>query len=91
MFEEQILKQAQKLLSVNYAPSKLLIVFYRPPDTDLKYIKEFKKSLKLVSKANFERIIVLGDFNLPNIDWSTGMEITGEVIGNPFAKTVKAG
>jgi hypothetical protein len=32
---------------------------------------------------------VLGDFNLPNIDWSTGMAITGEAIGNAFAKTVK--
>jgi hypothetical protein len=32
---------------------------------------------------------VLGDFNLPNIDWSTGMAIIGEAIGNAFAKTVK--
>ena len=37
----------------------LVLVFYRPPNADLNYMKNFKKVLKLV----FESIIVCGDFN----------------------------
>ena len=67
----------------------LVVVFYRPPNSDLAYIKEFKKSLLLASKANFEHTIICGGFNLPNIDWSTGTATTNDVIHGYFTKTVK--
>ena len=56
----------------------LVLVFYRPPNTDLKYIKDFKKALKLACKANFDSMIVCGDFNLPDIDWTTGVAVNND-------------
>ena len=65
-----------------------VIVFYRPPDTDSKYIKEFEKSLQLIqSRSKFNQIKVLGDFNLPNIDWSTGVATNSNAIYQHFTKT----
>ena len=46
-------------------------VFYRPPSTDLNYMQELEKSLSLVEgNENNLTVILLGDFNLPSIDWS---------------------
>ena len=67
----------------------LVLVFYRPPKTDLNYMKDFKKALKLVCKSNFESIIVCGDFNLPDIDWNTRVAVKNDSIHSFFAKTVK--
>jgi hypothetical protein len=45
----------------------LVIVFYRPPDTDMNYIKEFKKSLQSIQNSNkFDQLLFCGDFNLPH-------------------------
>ena len=67
-----------------------VIVLYRPPDSDLQYIKEFKRSLQLVQRCNrFDQIIICGDFNIPNIDWSTGTASNNNSISNHFTKTVK--
>ena len=67
-----------------------VIVFYRPPDSDLQYIKEFKRSLQLVQRCNrFDQVIICGDFNIPNIDWSTGTVSNNNSISNHFTKTVK--
>ena len=71
-----------------------MIVFYRPPDSDLQYIKEFKRSLQLVQRCDrFDQVIICGDFiyipNIPNIDWSTGTASNNNSISNHFTKTVK--
>ena len=67
-----------------------VIVFYRPPDSDSKYIKEFKKSLQLIERCNkFDQVIVCGDFNLPSIDWTTGIATKNNNIHRHFTKTVK--
>ena len=67
-----------------------VIVFYRPPDSDLNYIKEFKKTLQLIrSQKKFDQLIVCGDFNLPNIDWNTGVATNNNIINQHFTKTVK--
>ena len=67
----------------------LVLVFYRPPNTNLDYIKQLKKALTLASKAKFDSLIVCGDFNLPHIDWSTGVATNNDSIHNFFTKTVK--
>ena len=68
----------------------LVIVFYRPPDTDLNYIKEFKKSLQSIQNSNkFDQLLICGDFNLPHIDWTSGSTTTNDHIHNYFTKTVK--
>ena len=67
----------------------LVLVFYRPPNTGLNYMKDFKKALKLVCKSNFDFVIVCGDFNLPDIDWTTGVAVNNDPIHLFFAKAVK--
>lgn len=67
----------------------LVLVLYRPPNTDLDHMKEFKKSLHLATKAKFDHLVVCGDFNLPHIDWSTGTAINNDDIHHYFAKTIK--
>jgi hypothetical protein len=63
-----------------------VIVFY----SFLKYIKELKKSLQLIQRwSKFDQIIVCGDFNLPNVDWNTGVAANNNTIYQHFTKTVK--
>ena len=38
----------------------LAVVFYRPQDTDLEYLKQLKKTLLLASKAKFDQILLRG-------------------------------
>ena len=67
----------------------LAVVFYRPQDTDLEYLKQLKKILLLTSTAKFDQILVIGDFNLSEIDWQTGTTTVGDCLHNYFTKLVK--
>ena len=67
----------------------LAVVFYRPPNSDLDHLKELKKSLRHASQFNFDQIMICGDFNLPDIDWSTGIASSSESLNNYFTKFVK--
>ena len=58
-------------------------------NTDLNNIKQLKRALTLGSKPKFDSLIVCGDFNLPHIDWSTGVATNNDAIYNFFTKTVK--
>ena len=51
--------------------SYFLGVFYRPPNSDIKYLEELYKSLEKVhSLSERVKIILTGDFNFPDIDWN---------------------
>ena len=52
--------------------SRIMVgVFYRPPATDVSYLLELEKSLcRLERSGNTLTTLLLGDFNLPNVDWS---------------------
>jgi hypothetical protein len=67
----------------------VIVVFYRPPDFMLEYMKELKKSFGLSRQNQFEQIIICGDFNLPHIDWSTGVASTSDNIHTYFTKLAK--
>jgi hypothetical protein len=62
------LESAAEILACELRPSGkkkvLFVVFYRPPSSDLSYLKEFTKTLRLASRAKFENIVIAGDFNL---------------------------
>ncbi|XP_068704053.1 uncharacterized protein [Montipora foliosa] len=82
-----------KILACELRPDSrrkiLAVVFYRPQDTDLEYLKQLKKTLLLASKAKFDQILVIGDFNLSEIDWQTGTAKAGDCLHNYFTKLVK--
>ena len=71
------------------AKRKFLVVFYRPPDSTLECMRELKKSLRLSSQKQFDQIILCRDFNLPHIDWSTGVASTTDNIHTCFTKLVR--
>ncbi len=62
------LESAAEILACELRPSGkkkvLFVVFYRPPSSDLSYLKEFTKTLRLASRGKFENIVIAGDFNL---------------------------
>ena len=66
----------------------LCAVFYRPPNTGVEYMKEFKRFLRKVSLSHFSQVVVLGDFNMPDIDWTTGVPNNNELLYLNFAKTI---
>ena len=49
----------------------LMAVLYRPPSSDYLCLKEFTKFLDQDSKAKFDQLLIVSDFNLPNVDWTT--------------------
>ena len=42
-------------------------VFYRPPNSDLKPLQDIQNALDAINSNN---IVLLGDFNLSDLDWS---------------------
>lgn len=62
MVEIENLKKDRKLLVVNC---------YRPPN-DREFIVKFEHLLKSLKFTNCYSIIILGDFNYPNIEWVEG-------------------
>ena len=67
----------------------LMAVFYRPPSSDINYLKQFKAFLKDARKNSFDSIIVLGDFNLPHMDWTSISPTVSDNIHTYFAKLIK--
>ena len=67
----------------------LMAVFYRPPSSDINYLKQFKAFLKDARKNSFDSIIVLGYFNLPYMDWTSISPTVSDKIHTYFAKLIK--
>ncbi|CAB4040147.1 Hypothetical predicted protein, partial [Paramuricea clavata] len=69
----------------------LVLVFYRPPSTNHVYMNAFNKCLKNARVARFTQIVVLGDFNLPDMNWNTNSSTnngTGQLYDN-FTKAIR--
>ena len=92
-FRRKDLEGNAEILACELRPNSrrkiLAIVFYRPPNTNSNYLKELKKTLRSASDAHFDQVLLCGDFNLPNIDWSNGSAISGDEIHNDLAKLFK--
>ena len=67
----------------------LMAVFYRPPSSDCSYLAEFTKFLRKASRTKFDQLLIVGDFNLPNIDWPTMTSSSDSDLYNIFTKSIK--
>jgi hypothetical protein len=47
-------------------------VCYRPPDSSIDFLHELNRFLKFVADSQFKDVVLMGDFNYPNIQWSDG-------------------
>ena len=48
-----------------------MLAFYRPPDSSLEFVQHFDESSHRAKAHGFDKIVVLGDFNLPDVNWTT--------------------
>ena len=66
-----------------------MAVFYRPPSSDYLYLKELTKFLDQAFKAKFDQLLIVGDFNLPNVDWATLTASIDWQMYSLFTKAIK--
>ena len=84
--EEPDLDVNAEIIWAKVTPSKRAPIyvcsFYRPPDLSIDPILQLGLSLNTLTRRFTElpNIIVMGDFNLPGINWLDG---SGQVISNP--------
>ena len=59
-----------------YWPRKIMTSFRRcglkvcPPNTDIQYLRSLRSSLDRVNNMKAGKIFLVGDFNLPNFNWT---------------------
>ena len=70
--------------------SRVLVgVFYRPPSSDIDFLKELERSLSLIERSgNNLSILLLGDFNLPQIVWSTPSPTCPDSLSSTFCTII---
>ena len=70
--------------------SRVLVgVFYRPPSSDIDYLNEFERSSSLIERSgNNLSILLLGDFNLPQIVWSTPSPTCPDSLSSTFCAII---
>ena len=74
----------------NPKKSMLVEVYYRPPATDIAYLEELGKSLSLIEESgNNLDIVLLGDFNLPNISWLAVNPYGNDTISSVFCDIIQ--
>ena len=68
--EEDICELLWAEIPLKNSGSYFLGVFYRPPSSDMNYLEGLKRSLETVTVvSDHTKIVLLGDFNFPDIDW----------------------
>lgn len=76
-FRRTDLEVNAEILACEVRPSPtcrfLIAVFYRPPQHDERFLLLFKEFLDLYTSSRLSNLILIGDFNFPHIDWSSGI------------------
>jgi hypothetical protein len=69
---------------INSSSKNILVaVCYRPPDSSIDFLHELNRFLKFVADSQFKDVVLMGDFNYLNIQWSdgSGFSTIGSEIG----------
>jgi hypothetical protein len=71
--------------------SKMLIALvYRSPSSTVENIQELNALMKRISELGLPQVMIMGDFNFPEIDWKREVSLAGPShIATSFLKTVK--
>ena len=69
---------AWSIVKVSSNKSLLVGVIYRSPNSPEENNESLLKILKQAARSNCSQVVVCGDFNLPRIDWNTGMSRKAE-------------
>ena len=56
-------------LNTNNSGKLLIAVFYRPPSVPTEWLHGF---IRMLNNCNYDRVLFIGDFNLPDITWIEG-------------------
>ena len=54
------------------SPKLTFVICYRPPNSDSEFSNYFRTVMENISNSGVKHICVLGDFNLPTVNWDTG-------------------
>ena len=56
---------------INSSSKKVLVaVYYRPPDSSIDFLYELNRFLKFDADSQFKDVVLMDEFNYPNIQWS---------------------
>ena len=67
----------------------LCLVFYRPPSLGKTSLKALKQCLKKANTAHFTQFLVMGDFNLPGVNWHTMTAERNDCLHTELVKLVR--
>ena len=81
--------EVDEILSVSVG-GILFVLCYRPPATDIEAFSFNLNTFLLSVHMKFDKICILGDFNMPNINWCDSLNITESIGGGElkFAECV---
>ena len=87
--EEDICELLWAEIPLKNSGSYFLGVFYRPPSSDMNYQEGLKRSLEKVAVvSDHTNIVLLGDFNFPDIDWDLICPSQPNVLSDYFCDNI---
>lgn len=69
--EQDLLEILPCKIQLRTRDSVMFGVVYRPPSANMDFSLSFRKCLEKINRTRFSSVILVGDFNFPNIDWYT--------------------
>ena len=82
IFDIDIALEYAAIEIINNCGKTLISVFYRPPNANNTWVNQF---VEFIESCSYEKVIIIGDFNLPNITWIEG---SGFIDSNPTLSTL---
>lgn len=73
IFDIDIAIEHSAIEIINNCGKTLIAVFYRPPSANNTWINQF---IEFIDICSYDKVIIVGDFNLPNITWIDGSGFT---------------